>query len=125
MARKSKTAKIFIYITLVFIIFASFAAYIVMYAWISNSNKNRCSEWYVWDETIWECVEKTTDLSDESLDNVVLDNEVSCTEAGWTWYEENWICIGANETSNIQEVNEEIVEDIDIIGEEDAQVVND
>lgn len=90
MAKKSKVAKIFIYITLGFIIFASFAAYIVMYAWIANSNKNNCPEWYILNEETWEC-EKTTNW--EEIDNANLDNEKSCTEQGWTWYEENWVCI--------------------------------
>ena len=92
MAKKSKTAKVFIYITLIFIIFASFAAYIVMYAWIANTVKNPCEEWYVLNEETWDC-EEVVNTDNENDEDIVLDNEESCTEAGWAWYAENKICI--------------------------------
>ena len=89
--KKSKVAKVFIRLTLIFIVFASFAVYIVMYAWISNSNKNRCQEWYILNTETWECEEDTS--INENENNTILDDEESCTQAGWTWYEENQICI--------------------------------
>ena len=91
MAKKSKAAKVFIYLTLAFIVFASFAAYIVMYAWIANSNKKNCPEWYILNEETQECEE----ISDTD-EKIELDNEESCTKAGWTWYIENNICILPN-----------------------------
>ena len=88
MAKKSKAAKVFIYLTLAFIVFASFAAYIVMYAWITNSNKSTCPEWYQLNEDTQKCEE-----INETNKETEIDNEESCTEAWWTWYVENNICI--------------------------------
>jgi hypothetical protein len=101
--KKSKAAKIFIFITLIFIIFASFAVYIVMYAWVVNTGNNPCEEWYVLNEETWECEEEITYTNEG---NINLENEESCTEAGWTWYEENNICI----LWDTQESNDEIIE---------------
>lgn len=90
--KKSKLAKAFIYLTLIAIIFASFAVYLVMYAWISNSNKNPCEEWYILNTETWECEEESTITE---TNNTTLD-EISCNDAGWTWYAENNICILPN-----------------------------
>lgn len=91
--KKSKVAKIFIFLTLIFIVFASFAVYIVMYAWFNANNNNPCQEWFVLNTETWECEEETTKIDEENVDNTTLDNEESCTEAWWTWYIENQICI--------------------------------
>ena len=90
--KKSKLAKIFIFLTLIFIVFASFAVYIVMYAWFNANKNNPCQEWFILNTETWECEEETTN-TDENINNTALENEESCTEAGWTWYEENQICI--------------------------------
>ena len=94
--KKSKVAKVFIFVTLIFIVFASFAVYIVMYAWMTNTSKNPCEEWYILNTETGECEEETTNTDEENIekiDNTALDNEESCTQAGWKWYEENNICI--------------------------------
>ena len=63
-----------------------------MYAWIANTVKNPCEEWYVLNEETWEC-EEVVNTDNENDEDTVLDNEESCTEAGWAWYAENKICI--------------------------------
>lgn len=91
--KKSKLAKFFIYLVLFFVLFSFWAIYIVMYAWINESNWDWCPEWYVLNEETWECEEEIVELEEENVENTVLDNEESCIEAGWAWYEENQICI--------------------------------
>ena len=91
--KKSKVAKIFIFLTLIFIVFASFAVYIVMYAWFNANKNNPCQGWFVLNTETWECEEETIIADEKNIENTDLDNEWSCTEAGWTWYEENQICI--------------------------------
>lgn len=88
--KKSKVAKIFIRLTLIFIIFASFAVYIVMYAWFKWWNDSRCKDWYIRDEEIQDCVEE---IIEENIQTTEINDEESCTQAEWTWYEENQICI--------------------------------
>lgn len=109
--KKSKLAKVFIFLTLIFIVFASFAVYIVMYAWINANKNNPCQEWFVLNTETWECEEETENTNEENINNTVIDNEESCKEAGWTRYEENKICIWANETQNIEGNNIEINEE--------------
>ena len=86
--KKSKIAKAFIFVTLIFIVFASFAVYIVMYAWFKWTD-NRCKEWYFRDEEIQDCVE----VSKETEEDSKIDDKETCETTWWTWYEENWICI--------------------------------
>jgi len=88
--KKSKVAKIFIRLTLIFIIFTSFAVYIVMYAWFKWWNDSRCKDWYIRDEEIQDCVEE---IIEENIQTTEINEEESCTQAGWTWYAENNICI--------------------------------
>ena len=88
--KKSKLAKVFIILTLIFIVFASFAVYIVMYAWFRWWNDNKCKSWYIRDEELGDCVAETIE---ENIENTEVNDETSCTEAGWTWYKENNICI--------------------------------
>ena len=109
--KKSKVAKAFIFVTLIFIVFASFAVYIVMYAWINASKNNPCEVGYILNAETWECEPETTNFDEENIDNTIPDNEESCKQAWWTWYEENKICIWANETQNIEENNIEINEE--------------
>lgn len=90
--KKSKLAKFFIYLVLFFIVFSFWAIYIVMYAWINEVSKKECPEWYVLNTETWKCEEDTLIINEKNID-AVLDNEESCTEAGWMWYEENQICI--------------------------------
>ena len=90
--KRSKFAKVFIFLTLIFIVFASFAVYIVMYAWFSNSNNNSCPEWYILNEETWECEDESIENGTE-ITEIENDEEKNCTEQWWTWYEENQICI--------------------------------
>lgn len=85
--QKSKIAKVFIFITLIAIVFASFAIYIVMYAWFSTQNDNPCDEWYIRNAETQECEEEITENIEE------ITEEEKCTGQGWTWYAENNICI--------------------------------
>ena len=89
--KRSKMAKFFIYLILVCMIFASFAIYIVMYAWISNTLEEECPEWYVMNEKTWECEEVVDDV--ETSDDVEFNDNESCSQAWWTWYEANNLCI--------------------------------
>lgn len=94
--KKSKLAKIFIFLTLIFIVFASFAVYIVMYAWFNANKNNPCQEGFVLNTETWECEEETTNTDEENvenIDNTELNDEESCTAAWKTWYAENNICI--------------------------------
>lgn len=97
--KRSKLAKFFIYLTLIFIVFASFAAYIVMYAWINGSSKSKCQEWYIFDEERGQCIAQIMDIDNDKNNNEInpsnseLNDEESCELAGWTWYQENNICI--------------------------------
>lgn len=87
MAKKSKLAKVFIRLTLIFIVFASFAVYIVMYAWFRWWSDNPCDEWYIRNTETQECEEEIIENIEE------ITEEESCTDAWWTWYTENNICI--------------------------------
>lgn len=91
--KKSKLAKFFIYLVLFFIVFSFWAIYIVMYAWMNETTQNSCEEGFVLNEETWECEEETSIVDEENIENTALDSEESCTEAGWTWYAENNICI--------------------------------
>lgn len=85
--QKSKIAKVFIFITLIAIVFASFAIYIVMYAWFNTKNNNPCDEWYIRNAETQECEEEIIENIEE------ITEEEKCAEQGWTWYTENEICI--------------------------------
>lgn len=85
--QKSKIAKVFIFITLIAIVFASFAIYIAMYAWFNAQNNNPCDEWYIRNAETQECEEQIIENIEE------ITEEEKCTEQGWTWYAENNICI--------------------------------
>ena len=106
--KKSKFAKVFIFLTLIFIVFASFAVYIVMYAWFKWWNDNRCKSWYIRDEEIQDCVAETIE---ENIETPEINDEESCTKAWWTWYEENWVCIEGDKANSPEIAQEEITEE--------------
>ena len=77
--QKSKIAKVFIFITLIAIVFASFAIYIVMYAWFNAQDNNPCNEWYIRNAETQECeeeiIENIVGLSNFDPSDTVISNE--------------------------------------------------
>ena len=103
--KKSKLAKVFIFLTLIFIVFASFAVYIVMYAWFKWWNDTKCKSWYIRDEEIQDCVIETIEENHETPE---INDEKTCKIAWWTWYKENWICILWDENNVTEDSQEQI-----------------
>ena len=87
--KRSRLSKALIIVALIAVLIGVIAPFI-MYFWTEYWNWSKCMEWYVRNEETRECEEEITYTNKE---NINLDNEESCTEAGWTWYEENQICI--------------------------------
>lgn len=102
--KRSKFAKVFIFLTLIFIVFASFAVYIVMYAWFSGSNNNTCPEWYIINEETWECEEENLENNTETTETEETIEEVVAEQVT----EENTENIVTPEISeeNIEQENE-------------------
>ena len=109
--KRSKLAKIFVYLALAAVLIGVIAPFITYFG-VEYFDWNKCNEWYIRNEETQECEEAY--LEEDNIDFTTIDNEETCTEVGWTWYEENWICIESNgiETigENTLETTEETVE---------------
>ena len=91
--KRSKLAKVFVYLALAAVLIGVIAPFITYFG-VEYFNWNTCPEWYILNEETWECEEEIVDENaDNNIDNTEIDNEESCTQAEWTWYEENQICI--------------------------------
>ena len=90
--KRSKLAKVFVYLALAAVLIGVIAPFITYFG-VEYFNWDICPEWYILNEETWECEEATTDENWNIIEKAKLDNEESCTKAGWTRYEENQICI--------------------------------
>ena len=88
--KRSKFAKVMIYIALAAVVIGVIAPFI-MYFGVEYFDWNKCDEWYVRNEETRECEEISNEETNNTVEN--FDNEESCAQAWWTWYEENQICI--------------------------------
>lgn len=100
--KRSKLAKIFIYLALAAVLIGVIAPFIT-YFWVEYFDWNKCDEWYIRNEETQECEEET---SENNTDFTTINNEETCIKAWWTWYAENWICIETVEENNVEETIE-------------------
>lgn len=110
MAQKRSTlAKVFVYVALAAVLIGVIAPFITYFG-VEYFDWNKCEEWYIRNEETQECEEEMTG---DRIDITEYDNEESCTQAWWTRYEENNICIWTNEIQNKTENDVEIKEEVD------------
>lgn len=104
--KRSKLAKIFVYLALAAVCIGVIAPFITYFG-VEYFDWNKCDEWYIRNEETQECEEE---IVENNTDFTKINNEETCIEVGWTWYEENWICI---ETSNVEEIIETLEETVE------------